>query len=114
VKRPCLVCHKPSDGPRHPECQRSGWAVRPARPAPPGDYGGGWTALSLRVRLEEPICQACGLRATEVADHIIPIQDGGARLDRSNLQGLCSSCHRRKSRLDADRRRGRQRGGPNA
>ncbi len=31
-----------------------------------------------------------------IADHIVPIAWGGARLDRANFQGLCFSCHEKK------------------
>jgi hypothetical protein len=52
----------------------------------------------------EPLCREC-LRgdhltlATEV-DHIVPMRQGGARLDRANLQPLCGNCHRRKTRAE--------------
>jgi 5-methylcytosine-specific restriction protein A len=32
----------------------------------------------------------------EIADHIKPIKEGGARLDINNLQSLCRSCHNKK------------------
>jgi len=35
--------------------------------------------------------------AAVVADHIKPIKDGGERFDWVNLQGLCISCHNRKT-----------------
>ena len=43
-------------------------------------------------------CEANGLvvRAT-VVDHKLPINAGGAPLDDDNLQGMCTTCHNRKS-----------------
>lgn len=32
-----------------------------------------------------------------IADHIVEIADGGAPLDRSNIQCLCRPCHARKT-----------------
>jgi 5-methylcytosine-specific restriction endonuclease McrA len=43
----------------------------------------------------EPFCAECG-RPGAVADHIVPIEAGGADLDMSNLQTLCNACHNRK------------------
>jgi len=41
-----------------------------------------------------------------MVDHIREISDGGAQLDSSNLQSLCSACHAAKTaRVSADRRR---------
>jgi 5-methylcytosine-specific restriction protein A len=37
--------------------------------------------------------------AVEV-DHIVPIREGGARLDANNLQPLCHTCHSRKTMLE--------------
>ena len=48
-----------------------------------------------QVLKEEPFCRVC-LMPTVIADHIVPIAWGGARLDRANLQGLCFSCHEKK------------------
>ncbi|MBE0434646.1 MAG: HNH endonuclease [Methylomicrobium sp.] len=49
----------------------------------------------------EPMCRECRahgqLVAAQVVDHIMPIKDGGAELDDSNLQSLCKSCHNRKT-----------------
>ena len=46
--------------------------------------------MRIRVLSEQPVCavRGCYQRSTEV-DHIIPLQLGGAGLDRSNLQGMC-------------------------
>lgn len=59
-----------------------------------------WARMRRRVLLEEPTCRGwppgtrCG-KPSEHVDHIVPIRPdaGGARLERANLQALCSSCH---------------------
>lgn len=40
------------------------------------------------------LCEAAGLvvPATDV-DHIVPISQGGAKLDPANFRALCRSCH---------------------
>ncbi len=38
-------------------------------------------------------CEDCGKRGALIADHIIEIQDGGARLDPGNGRARCPSCH---------------------
>lgn len=59
-----------------------------------------WRAMSKQVRQEEPFCKICESKGivtlTEVADHIVSIKNGGAKLDRSNLQGLCRPCNNAK------------------
>jgi 5-methylcytosine-specific restriction protein A len=59
-----------------------------------------WAAASKRQLAREPLCAAClragRVRPAEIADHIIPIRDGGGRLDEANLQSLCRGCHNRK------------------
>ena len=43
-----------------------------------------------------PICNLCKRAPSTVADHIVPLsQDGGWTLE--NGQGLCASCHGRKT-----------------
>lgn len=53
---------------------------------------------------QNPICR-CGLPATLV-DHITPIADGGAKLQASNCQPLCASCHGKKTATDVANREG--------
>ena len=60
-----------------------------------------WTEASKYVLAEEPLCRHCMeqgriTQATEV-DHIVELRDGGAFLDRDNLQPLCSECHDAKT-----------------
>jgi 5-methylcytosine-specific restriction protein A len=60
-----------------------------------------WRKLSLSFRIDNPLCIECAKKgivsASQVADHIVPIKQGGDRYDRGNLQALCHSCHNRKS-----------------
>lgn len=45
-------------------------------------------------------------RVATVADHIVPLCEGGARLDIANGTGLCTSCSATKSGREGQRRRG--------
>ncbi|MBI5933278.1 MAG: HNH endonuclease [Chloroflexi bacterium] len=40
-----------------------------------------------------------------IRDHVIPLSLGGTD-DESNEQGLCFTCHQRKTAIDGSRRRG--------
>jgi 5-methylcytosine-specific restriction protein A len=52
-----------------------------------------WRGMVLR---RHPICCTCGDRPASHADHIIPLTHGGGwSLD--NGQGLCPSCHNKKT-----------------
>lgn len=64
-----------------------------------------WEDLSYSYRLRNPLCVRCAARGlyvkADVVDHITPIRvDWSRRLDESNLQGLCNSCHWQKSEED--------------
>lgn len=60
-----------------------------------------WRTVRAAFLRQHPVCVACQDRghlvAAVVADHIKPIKDGGERFDWANLQGLCISCHNRKT-----------------
>lgn len=59
-------------------------------------YGYRWQKLRLIILARDPICKICGRAASTDVDHIIPKSKGG--LDAvDNLQGLCHSCHSRKT-----------------
>lgn len=69
-----------------------------------------WIALRDEVRLEQPFCAhrdrhpaTCTL-VTDDVDHIVP-HDGDETLflERTNLQGLCKSCHSRKTMTERHR-----------
>lgn len=60
-----------------------------------------WQKIRRMVLLREPFCRSCMKRGRLVpavqVDHIVPLEDGGATYDESNLQPLCRSCHSAKS-----------------
>ena len=62
-----------------------------------------WRNLSRLQLQREPLCAEClktgRVQPAKIADHIVPIKDGGARLDPAGLQSLCIACHNRKHRL---------------
>ena len=59
-------------------------------------YGSAWQARRRRILARDPWCRACGTERTSHVDHVIPRAHGGSD-DDSNLQGLCTSCHSRKT-----------------
>jgi len=48
------------------------------------------------VLARDPICKACGKSRATFADHVIPLNQGGAKLDLANGQGMCGPCHQAK------------------
>ena len=70
-------------------------------------YGRPWQKLRRAFLDEGPLCVECtaagrlGILANEV-DHIVPTTgpDDPKHYDWDNLQGLCKSCHSRKTRYD--------------
>lgn len=60
-----------------------------------------WRKRRLQQLQEEPLCRECLkhdiVTEATVADHIIPIKDGGDPWDKSNLQSLCKKHHDSKS-----------------
>ena len=68
-----------------------------------------WVRLSRAFRAEHPLCAnaaanvpGCTLVATEV-DHVVPHRGDVQRFfDVSNLQGLCRTCHSRKTHKETD------------
>lgn len=56
-----------------------------------------WQRVRAEILSLHPECDECGARATEV-HHIVPMRDGGARYEWSNLRPLCHKCHMRIER----------------
>lgn len=60
-----------------------------------------WRNLSKAYRSSHPLCEECkrkGIdRLGKHADHIKPIEDGGAPYDWNNLNNLCVPCHSSKT-----------------
>ena len=51
-------------------------------------------------------CAECGASRRLELDHVKPVEQGGARWDRGNLQPLCRSCHLSKTAKERQARRG--------
>ena len=64
----------------------------------------GWRAEVLE---RYPVCRICGDAPSTVADHIVPIRDGGARFDLANGQGTCAPCHNSRKQSEDQRKRAR-------
>jgi 5-methylcytosine-specific restriction endonuclease McrA len=58
-------------------------------------YDAEWARLSREIRARFPVCQVCGVRPSEQTDHVIPLKDGGPRLDPNNCRAVCRRCHSR-------------------
>jgi 5-methylcytosine-specific restriction protein A len=77
-------------------------ARRPARTTETGatTSGGGrsgfWRALRKSCLERDPVCKSCHEKPATHADHIVPKSAGG-RDALENLEGLCHSCHSRKT-----------------
>jgi len=64
-----------------------------------------WQRTRQVVLSQEPLCRTCTaygrLSPTYAIDHITPHRGNWSLfIDRSNLQGLCQSCHNRKSQSE--------------
>jgi 5-methylcytosine-specific restriction endonuclease McrA len=89
---------------------------RRARRAGAGALGRPWKVLRARVLAEESVCWICeddidqDLPGTHpmggTGDHVIPLEDGGAALDRENVRAAHRTCNvRRHHELRRARRR---------
>ena len=67
-------------------------------------YDRRWQRLRRQFLAEFPLCAHCDhaghVREANVVDHIVPLRNGGARLDRANLQPLCTRHHAIKTAAD--------------
>ena len=67
-----------------------------------------WRRVRALYLQQHPLCAECQREgrvvAARVVDHIKPINEGGARYDFRNLQGLCDKCHNKKSGREAHKR----------
>jgi len=68
-----------------------------------------WRKLRAWFIRQHPLCAECGRQGrttpAEHVDHIVPMADGGAAWDESNLEPLCKPCHSRKTMRELNRRR---------
>lgn len=64
-----------------------------------------WRKTAKAHKEKFPLCANCEekgfVKAVEVTDHIIRIQDGGDPYHFDNLQSLCKKCHDSKSGREA-------------
>jgi len=62
-------------------------------------YDETWREVRKRLLCERPLCEEClkaGIvRPAITVHHIVPLSEGGARLDYDNLMPLCRECHER-------------------
>lgn len=76
----------------------------PMRNTTRAGYDSKWRRFSERYRRKNPLCVKClkrnKVRAAAHVDHIIPLDQGGEKFARENLQSLCESCHGKKTRLE--------------
>lgn len=84
--------------------QRGPWQKRPDQPRV---YDAAWTRFATRWLREHPLCVVCGAKAT-VADHIIPVAEGGAHCSPANTQSLCDEHHDEKTQQESLRGRARR------
>jgi len=71
-------------------------------------YDADWRRVREQLLKAEPLCRHCErtgvLTLAREVDHILPLADGGARLELSNLQPLCGACHAAKTAGEHSRR----------
>lgn len=64
-----------------------------------------WRVLAGQIKRERGgFCERCGSAHRVIADHIVERRDGGADLDRANIELLCQACHNRKTAAARARR----------
>ncbi|TWT91412.1 HNH endonuclease [Neorhodopirellula pilleata] len=106
ARKSCVICRRShiGRGSRCDACRGTRQAITPAVEARPTaarrGYGRNWRRAAKEF-LAEPanhICKECGERIASQVDHIVPHR-GDPKLfwSRSNWQGLCHSCHSRKT-----------------
>ena len=65
-------------------------------------YDRQWRKVRAEYIAEHPLCEECLKNGKIVpvydVDHIVPLSQGGERLDKNNLQSLCRTCHNIKTR----------------
>lgn len=88
---------------------RRPWVPAPTPPKPyqqhrarTADYDSPrWKALRKELLSRQPVCAVPGCqKPTKVADHVTPVRLGGDFWSLGNLQGMCWSCHSRKSQSE--------------
>lgn len=101
---------------RCPRCEavhleKKGRAYDAGRPAPAErGYDERHRAWREKILKRDPVCKTCRVNPSRVADHIVPIGEGGSRFSMSNGQGQCNTCHNVKRQEESVRARQRNRG----
>jgi 5-methylcytosine-specific restriction endonuclease McrA len=110
--RPCLEpgCRVLSRGVSRCPAHAKPWTNRPVADGRYSTYE--WRKLRARVIQQEPICQlglpGCTHYSKQV-DHILSANDRpDLFLTRSNLRGVCASCHHRRSAEQSKAKRKRK------
>jgi 5-methylcytosine-specific restriction protein A len=111
VARVCRFCTKPAV-PGQSKCRdhipkSSSWGQYAVQhPERAARYvGSRWRILRDEVLARDPECQIRGpgcSRVSTVADHRVPVAEGGSDL-LENLQGACRPCHLRKTNVEGHR-----------
>ena len=65
-----------------------------------------WRKNSVAYRKQHPLCEACkeGRNETQpcdVTDHIVAIEQGGARFNPINWMAMCHKCHNSKRGMES-------------
>src|SRR3989442_225009 len=92
---PALVERGETRCPKHHRAHEQAYDARRGTAAERG-YDAAHRAWRAAVLARDPICKACGKERSTYADHIVPLKQGGAKLDLANGQGMCSRCHQAK------------------
>ena len=75
-----------------------------------------WRRIRADHLRRHPLCVACQrkdqLTTASILDHIIPVREGADFFDVTNLQGLCRTCHYRKSAREGQARKRANRANP--
>jgi 5-methylcytosine-specific restriction protein A len=59
-----------------------------------------WARIRKQVLAEEPYCRRCRTNPSTICDHVTPLTMGGTD-ERSNLAGLCGTCHNEKTAAES-------------
>ena len=104
VPKPCKVCRKPTTN-ANSYCDEHQSSYKPPKkayddrrgsPSKRG-YDATWRTFRDWFLMNHPLCDICEkehrITPAEEVHHIVPLIEGGARLDPDNCQALCHSCH---------------------
>lgn len=59
-----------------------------------------WRKISKAWKVKHPICQVCAQRPTQITDHVVSRNVGGAEYDSDNFLGMCHIDHNKKRGLE--------------